>query len=159
MNSESFMTTWLTQAMAGARSAFIHSVRTTSGAAAAALMALAFAGAAHAQTGPVRILVGFPAGGGTDAIARTLADKLKDQLGVPVVVETPDGIPAKYQQAAAAGKGPDICTVAHDRIGEWVAGGLMHAIFNAPDSLHARWFRAAALCTARVARPALAACG
>lgn len=37
------------------------------------------------------------------------------------------------------------------------AGGLMHAIFNAPDSLHARWFRAAALCTARTARPALAA--
>lgn len=31
------------------------------------------------------------------------------------------------------------------------AGGLMHAIFNAPDSLHARWFRAAALATARAA--------
>lgn len=47
--------------------------------------------AAQAQTGPVRILVGFPAGGGTDAIARTLADKLKDQLGVPVVVENKAG--------------------------------------------------------------------
>jgi len=46
------------------------------------------AGWVQAQTGPVRILVGFPAGGGTDAIARTLADKLKDQLGVAVVVET-----------------------------------------------------------------------
>ncbi|MGY0195090.1 FAD-dependent 5-carboxymethylaminomethyl-2-thiouridine(34) oxidoreductase MnmC [Leptothrix sp. BB-4] len=31
------------------------------------------------------------------------------------------------------------------------AGGLVHAIFNAPDSLHARWFRAAALATARAA--------
>ena len=47
--------------------------------------------AVQAQTGPVRILVGFPAGGGTDAIARTLADKLKDQLGVPVVVENKAG--------------------------------------------------------------------
>jgi tRNA 5-methylaminomethyl-2-thiouridine biosynthesis bifunctional protein len=34
-------------------------------------------------------------------------------------------------------------------------GGLMHGIFNAPDSLHARWFRAAALHTERWARPAL----
>ncbi|HNG81168.1 MAG TPA: tRNA (5-methylaminomethyl-2-thiouridine)(34)-methyltransferase MnmD, partial [Burkholderiaceae bacterium] len=30
-------------------------------------------------------------------------------------------------------------------------GGLMHAIFNAPDSLHARWFRAGAARTAQVA--------
>jgi tRNA 5-methylaminomethyl-2-thiouridine biosynthesis bifunctional protein len=36
-------------------------------------------------------------------------------------------------------------------------GGLMHGIFNAPDSLHARWFRAAALHTARWAAPAVAA--
>lgn len=35
-------------------------------------------------------------------------------------------------------------------------GGLMHGTFNAPDSLHARWFRAAALHTARWAAPALA---
>ncbi|MCK6424787.1 MAG: FAD-dependent 5-carboxymethylaminomethyl-2-thiouridine(34) oxidoreductase MnmC [Burkholderiaceae bacterium] len=33
-------------------------------------------------------------------------------------------------------------------------GGLMHPIFNAPDSLHARWFRAAALrCAALAAGP------
>lgn len=32
-------------------------------------------------------------------------------------------------------------------------GGLMHGIFNQPDSLHSRWFRAAALRTAQVARP------
>ncbi|MFM2346082.1 MAG: hypothetical protein RL654_835 [Pseudomonadota bacterium] len=35
-------------------------------------------------------------------------------------------------------------------------GGLMHGIFNAPDSLHARWFRTAALRTARLAAPMLA---
>ncbi len=48
--------------------------------------------------------------------------------GVPVVVETPDEGPSKYQQAASAGKGPDIYIYAHDRIGEWVAGGLIHAV-------------------------------
>lgn len=35
-------------------------------------------------------------------------------------------------------------------------GGLMHGIFNAPDSLHARWFRSAALHTARWAAEPLA---
>jgi len=41
--------------------------------------------------GSLRILVGFPPGGGTDAIARLLADKLKDQLGVPVMVDNRAG--------------------------------------------------------------------
>ncbi len=52
---------------------------------------LAWGGAAHAQSGPVKILVGFPPGGGSDAIARILADKMKDTLGVPVVVENKAG--------------------------------------------------------------------
>lgn len=49
------------------------------------------AGHAQAQSDTVRLLVGFPAGGGSDAIARTLAEKLKDQLGMPVVVENRGG--------------------------------------------------------------------
>lgn len=40
---------------------------------------------------PIKILVGFPPGGGTDAVARILADKLKDELGSPVVVENKPG--------------------------------------------------------------------
>jgi len=34
-------------------------------------------------------------------------------------------------------------------------GGLMHGTFNAPDGLHARWFRAASRLTAQLARPAI----
>ena len=67
---------------------------------------LAF-GAAHAQQGkPIHILVGFPVGGGTDAIARTLAERLRDQLGAPVVVENRPGaggqIAAQALKAAPA---------------------------------------------------------
>jgi len=54
---------------------------------------------------PTRILVGFPAGGGTDAIARILGERLKDELGAPVVVENKAGaggqIAAQTLKAAA----------------------------------------------------------
>ncbi|MET0543838.1 MAG: Bug family tripartite tricarboxylate transporter substrate binding protein [Variovorax sp.] len=52
----------------------------------------AMAGLAQAQGGqPIKLLVGFPAGAGTDAIARMLGEKLKDELGAPVVIENRAG--------------------------------------------------------------------
>jgi maltose-binding protein MalE len=59
---------------------------------------------------------------------RKVAEAFTRDTGVPVVVETTDEGPAKFQQAASAGKGPDIYIYAHDRIGEWVAGGLVRAV-------------------------------
>lgn len=71
-----------------------------------AVGALLLAGIAQAQTGTIRLLVGFPAGGGTDVIARTLAEKLKDQLGSNVIVENRAGaggqIAAQALKAAPA---------------------------------------------------------
>lgn len=66
----------------------------------AAACLAASGGAALAQSRTVKILVGFPAGGGTDAIARTLAEKLKDELGATVIVENKPG--AGGQLAAQA---------------------------------------------------------
>jgi tripartite-type tricarboxylate transporter receptor subunit TctC len=82
---------------------FLHRILTV---ALGGLMCLASA-VASAQSGKqVRILVGFPAGGGTDGIARTLADRLKDELGVPVIVENRAGaggqIAAQALKAAPA---------------------------------------------------------
>lgn len=73
----------------------------------AGLLSLA-AGLVHAQgSTPIRILVGFPPGGGTDAIARTLADKLKDQLGVPVVVDNRAGAGGQIAAHALKAAAPD----------------------------------------------------
>ena len=70
----------------------------------------------QAQTGPVRLLVGFPAGGGTDAIARILADKLKDQLGTPVLVENKAGAGGQIAAQALKAAAPDGTTffLSHD---------------------------------------------
>lgn len=44
-----------------------------------------------AQSTPIRLMVGFPAGGGTDAIARILGEHLSQKLGTPVIIENRAG--------------------------------------------------------------------
>ena len=86
---------------------FFNAHRRQSLRAAAALLACLATGAAMAQTAAVKVLVGFPPGGGTDAIARILADKLKDQLGVPVVVENRAGAGGLIAAQALKAAAPD----------------------------------------------------
>ena len=81
-----------------------------------ALGAFLMAGMAQAQTGTIKLLVGFPPGGGTDAIARTLADKLKDQLGTTVIVENRAGAGGQIAAQALKAAAPDGTTffLSHD---------------------------------------------
>jgi maltose/maltodextrin transport system substrate-binding protein len=48
--------------------------------------------------------------------------------GVPVRVEHPENGISKFEQAAAAGKGPDIWIWTHDRAGSWAQSGLIRPI-------------------------------
>lgn len=42
-------------------------------------------------TGTIRLIVGYPAGGGTDVMGRIIAEKLKERMGANVIVENRSG--------------------------------------------------------------------
>jgi tripartite-type tricarboxylate transporter receptor subunit TctC len=84
--------------------------------AAAAAATLGMPARARAQGRSLRILVGFPAGGGTDAIARLLGEALKAELGATVVVENRAGAGGQLAAQALKAAAPDGNTVfvSHD---------------------------------------------
>ena len=64
---------------------------------------------------------------GWRGIAQAAAAFTRD-TGVAVQVEHPEGVIAKFEQAAAAGKGPDVWIWPHDRLGSWASAGLIGAV-------------------------------
>jgi tripartite-type tricarboxylate transporter receptor subunit TctC len=56
---------------------------------------------------PVHILVGYPAGGGVDIIARLLQDPMKAALGQPIIIENRTGASAMLATGAVAKAAPD----------------------------------------------------
>jgi tripartite-type tricarboxylate transporter receptor subunit TctC len=56
---------------------------------------------------PVQLIVGFPAGGTADLIARVVADKMKDTLGQPVIVENRPGAIGRIAANAVKSAAPD----------------------------------------------------
>ncbi len=65
---------------------------------------------ANAQTypdHPIRILVGYPAGGGVDIVARLLGEPMKAELGQTIVVENRTGASAMIASGAVAKAPPD----------------------------------------------------
>ncbi|MGZ5805111.1 MAG: Bug family tripartite tricarboxylate transporter substrate binding protein [Xanthobacteraceae bacterium] len=56
---------------------------------------------------PIKMLIGLPAGGGADIIARYFADQLKQTLGQSIVVENKPGAGGNIATQAAASADPD----------------------------------------------------
>jgi tripartite-type tricarboxylate transporter receptor subunit TctC len=80
---------------------------------AAALLAVSRIGWAQAYPSrPVRILVGFPAGGGTDLVARLMGQWLSMRLGQPFVIENRPGAATNIATEAVAKAAADGYTLA-----------------------------------------------
>jgi len=80
-----------------------------------------FAGGARAQTypdHPIRILIGYPAGGGVDLVARLLGEPMKAALGQPIIVENRPGASAMLAAQAVATAPPDGHTLLMAAAGE-----------------------------------------
>ena len=71
-------------------------------AASAALVSMGAAAQANYPTKPVKILVGFSAGGTTDVVARIMAKELTESLGQAFVIENRPGVGSNIATDAAA---------------------------------------------------------
>ena len=88
---------------------------------AAGLALLATAGPARAQTWPerpIRILAGYPAGGGIDLVARLFGEQMKQAFGQTVIVENRPGASAMIAANAVAKAPPDGLTLLMAASGE-----------------------------------------
>src|SRR2546428_11621654 len=79
-----------------------------------ALAALAISASAQAQVypaKPIRMIVAYPPGGGTDIVGRMVAQKLGETLGQSVLVENRGGASGSIGTELAARAAPDGYTV------------------------------------------------
>ena len=79
-----------------------------------AAMMLAAVGTAYAQnypTKPIRLVIGFPPGGSNDIVARQLAPRVTQLLGVQVIVENRPGANATIATDQVAKSPPDGYTI------------------------------------------------
>ena len=86
---------------------------------------------AHAQTYPTRpitIVVPFAAGGATDAIARIVGERMRTQLGQPVIIENVAGADGSIAQGRVARAAPDGYTISIGNIATNVFNGAVYQL-------------------------------
>src|SRR5450756_2074843 len=75
---------------------------------------------------PVKMVVGFPPGGGTDILARIVAQKLSESWDQPVIVENRPGASATIGANAVAKAAPDGYTLS---MGQLTPNAIAPALF------------------------------
>ena len=85
---------------------------------------------------PGKLLIWINGDKGYKGLAK-VGEEFTKKTGVKVVVEHPEDAPTKFQQAAAAGKGPDIWIWPHDRLGEWMSSGLLEPLNPSKEARNA----------------------
>src|SRR6201988_4805322 len=74
--------------------------------------------AAHYPNKPVRLIVGFAAGGGNDLVARIVGPKLSEIIGQPVIIENRPGAAGQLAVAYAQSQPADGYTLVVGAIGQ-----------------------------------------
>lgn len=109
-----------------------------------AALFLSLAGSVHAQwpDKPVKILVGYPAGGANDQVARVVAARLTDTFKQNFVVENRTGAAGTIAAEAAAKAAPDGYTLYMTSSAQLIAPAVRKSVPYDP----VKDFRAIALC-------------
>jgi tripartite-type tricarboxylate transporter receptor subunit TctC len=93
----------------------MKSIRNGLACAVSALLVMLAGGAAQAQSDypsrPIRVIVGFAAGGGNDIFARLIMQKFQEQTGATTVIENKPGAGGRISSEYAAHQPPDGYTV------------------------------------------------
>jgi tripartite-type tricarboxylate transporter receptor subunit TctC len=92
---------------------------------------LAFGGSALAESfpsHPITLVVPFSAGGPTDAMARILSDRMKNNLGQPILIENVTGAGGSIGVGRVVRAAPDGYTVSIGHLGTHVANGVIYKL-------------------------------
>jgi tripartite-type tricarboxylate transporter receptor subunit TctC len=99
--------------------------------AAGAAVLPAVSGIAWAQTYPSRsitMVVPYAPGGGSDAISRNLAERMKASLGQPVIIENLTGAGGTVATTRVVRSAPDGYTLGIGHVGTYVMNGATYAL-------------------------------
>jgi len=76
---------------------------------------------------PIRIVIGFPPGGGIDILARLMAPKMTDSLGQPIVIENKPGANGVLGMDTVAKSSPDGHTVLLGTLGNFSVNQALYS--------------------------------
>jgi tripartite-type tricarboxylate transporter receptor subunit TctC len=100
-----------------------------------AMILPAVSGAQDYPTRPIKVIVGFPPGGGTDVAARVVTHEMSKTLGQPIFIENKPGAAGSLGAAEAARSAPDGYTLLVTPGGHAIYGAIFKSLpFHTVDS-------------------------